>query len=172
LNSISALTAIDASKAREMCIQLSDFLRQTLGLSEQTNIPLHQELDLVRNYLAIEKVRFGTRFKLEEHIPEQCLEDTVPPLILQPLVENAIVHGIAGVIDAGLLVLEADHTEENKLRLVVENSFDPESRPMREAGFGIPGIRKRLYVIYGKEASLKIVTGENRFRVEVLLPRS
>jgi LytS/YehU family sensor histidine kinase len=172
LNSISALTSIDPAKARDMCIQLSDFLRNTLGLSELSSIPLHQEMDLVRGYLAIERVRFGKRLIAGEQIPEECLPDLVPPLILQPLVENAIVHGIAGVLEEGVLQLTAEHTADGKLRLVVENSFDPDAKKRRQTEFGLASIRKRLQVIYGHEASLKVSTVRDLFRVELAVPRT
>ena len=170
LNSISALTSIDPGKARDMCIQLSDFLRNTLGMSEQSSIPLRQELDLVRTYLAIERVRFGKRLAVCEQIPEHCEADAVPPLILQPLVENAIVHGIANVIEDGFLKLTAEHAD-GKLRLIVENSYDPESKRSRQVGFGLDSIRKRLNVIYGPQAGIRVSTEGNQFRVELALPR-
>src|SRR6476646_1640596 len=84
LNSISALTSVDAARARHMCILLSDFLRSTLGMGERQSIPLGEEFELLRRYLAIEKVRFGARLELEESIAEDCMQQSVPPLLLQP----------------------------------------------------------------------------------------
>lgn len=170
LNSISALTSIDPGRARDMCIQLSEFLRNTLGMSEQSSIPLRQELELVRTYLAIERVRFGKRLAVGEQIPEQCEADAVPPLILQPLVENAIVHGIANVVENGFLKLTAEHAD-GKLRLIVENSYDPDSKRSRQAGFGLDSIRKRLNVLYGPQAGIRVSTQGDQFRVELVLPR-
>ena len=94
LNSISALTSSDPAKAREMCVLLGDFLRRTLGLGEKAAIPLDEELSLIRSFLAVEKVRFGARIQMEENIDKDALDVVVPPLLLQPLVENAIRHGI------------------------------------------------------------------------------
>lgn len=170
LNSISALTSIDPGRAREMCIQLSEFLRNTLGMSEQSSIPLSHELELVRSYLAIERVRFGKRLEVGEQIAGQCERDAVPPLILQPLVENAIVHGISNVLENGFLKLTAEHVD-GKLRLIVENSYDPDSKRSRQAGFGLDSIRKRLKVIYGPQAGIQVSTEKDQFRVEILLPR-
>src|SRR6185312_982505 len=93
LNSISALTSVDAKRAREMCILLADFLRSTLGLGEKTAIPISEELQLVRAFLAVEKVRFGHRLIVQEYVDPAALECVVPPLLLQPLVENAVNHG-------------------------------------------------------------------------------
>src|SRR4029077_7747863 len=82
LNSISALTSIDAGRAREMCVSLADFLRLTLGMGEKAVIPLREELGLVEKYCAIEKMRFGERLKLEEEIQEEAKECLLPPLLL------------------------------------------------------------------------------------------
>ena len=82
-------------RAREMCVLLGDFLRKTLGLGEKAAIPLRDELNLVRAYLAVEKVRYGARLSLEENIAPEALDFVVPPLLLQPLVENAVAHGIS-----------------------------------------------------------------------------
>jgi LytS/YehU family sensor histidine kinase len=170
LNSISALTSLDPSRARQMCVQLSEFLRATLGFSEQERVPLEFELSLVRRYLAIEKTRFGKRLQFEENVPAECLNDKVPALILQPLVENAIVHGIAGVDGEGILRLVAGHGCASQLSIVVENSFDPEFPQSERHGFGLNSIRKRLEVEYGSAANLVISTGASLFRAELLLP--
>src|SRR5437870_12469754 len=105
LNSISALTSVDAARAREMCILLSEFLRSTLGLGEKALVPLEEEMALIRSFLAVEKVRFGSRLMVEEHIEDQCEKLLVPPLLLQPLVENAITHGIANLLEGGSIRL-------------------------------------------------------------------
>src|SRR5580700_10041143 len=91
LNSISALTSSDPAKAREMCILLGDFLRRTLGLGAKTAIPLEEELSLIHSFVAVEKIRFGARLNMEENVDRASLGLSVPPLLLQPLVENAVV---------------------------------------------------------------------------------
>ena len=170
LNSISALTTINPAKARQMCIELSEFLRNTLGMSDQGNIPLQQEVELVRRYLSIEHVRFGSRLSVEENIAAECLNDMVPALILQPLVENAIVHGISGLVETGLIHIKATHTATGHLSLVIENTFDPEAKRTPRTGFGLAGVRKRLNVLYGTSASLRTMPAAEKFRVEIVLP--
>src|SRR5262249_22647218 len=86
LNSIAALTSSDASKAREMAILLSDFLRRTLGLGEKTTVPLADELELTRTYLEVERVRFGKRLRVDLNVTKECEGCVVPPLVLQPLI--------------------------------------------------------------------------------------
>jgi two-component system, LytTR family, sensor histidine kinase AlgZ len=170
LNSISALTSLDPSRARQMCIQLSEFLRQTLGLSDRDRVPLELELDLVRRYLAIEQTRFGSRLVIEEDIAAECLPDKIPALILQPLVENAIVHGISGVVDNGLLRLIARHGNSSMLAITIENSFDADSPQKSRHGFGLTSIRRRLETEYGTRAKLTVSSEDSRFRAELLLP--
>src|SRR5437762_3866813 len=108
LNSISALTSIDPARARDMCVLLGDFLRLTLGLGEKSAIPLSEELALLERFLAIEKVRFGARLRVEEKIQEESKSLLVPPLVLQPLVENAVVHGIANLPEGGVIRLVSE----------------------------------------------------------------
>ena len=169
LNSISALTSIDPSKAREMCILLADFLRMTLGLGEKNGIPLSEELSLLDRFLAIEKIRFGARLQMHEEIQEASKTVVIPPLILQPLVENAIVHGIANLPEGGSVRLSSS-CENGHLSLVVENTYDPESTPTRRSGVGLANVRRRLEARYGDRASLSVAPDEQQFRVELLLP--
>jgi len=170
LHSISALTSSDAAKAREMCILLSGFLRSTLGLGDRASIPLEEELELARSYLAIEKVRFGARLNVEEHIGQACGSFLVPSLLLQPLVENAVVHGIANLVEAGFIRISADVVEGDRMAITVENSFDADTPPTGRGGFGLAATRKRLDALYGGRATLQAATREGTYRVELRLP--
>jgi sensor histidine kinase YesM len=170
LNSISALTSVDPARARHMCILLSDFLRSTLGMGERQSIPLGEEFELLRRYLAIEKVRFGARLEMEESIAEDCLTQPVPPLLLQPLVENAVVHGIANVVENGMLRLTVAHAGEESIAITIENTFDPDAPPARRKGFGQANVRKRLQSLYGNRAGLRAAAQGDRYRVEITLP--
>src|SRR6202035_5338299 len=136
LNSISALTSVDPARAREMCILLAEFLRMTLGLGEKASIPLSEELSLLHRYLAIERVRFGARLRMEEEVQEASKSIQLPPLLLQPLVENAITHGIANLPDGGHVRLSGQ-SQNGRVLLAIENTFDPESTPMRKGGLGL-----------------------------------
>ncbi len=170
LHSISALTSIDGARAREMCVLLSGFLRSTLGLGEKSAIPLEEELTLVRSYLAIEKVRFGSRLQVEEAIAPECAGDPVPPLLLQPLVENAVIHGIADLVEPGFIRISAHRNADDGLTIAVENSFDGEAPSRRHGGFGLASVRKRLLARYGDTAQLAAGPGDRTYRVELRLP--
>ena len=182
LNSISALTTIDAGRARQMCIQLADFLRKTLGMGEKTLIPLREELDLVRSFLSVEKVRFGARLSVGETVASESLECAVPPLLLQPLVENAVAHGISNLTEGGWIRLEvlwrdgsgpgAAERPEGVPDLVirVENNFDPEMPKRRGAGVGLANVRQRLAARYADRARLDVRAEGDRFSVVIVLP--
>jgi sensor histidine kinase YesM len=169
LNSISALTSIDAARAREMCILLADFLRMTLGLGEKTLVSLREELELLQRFLAIEKVRFGDRLHVDARIETQAESCLLPPLLLQPLVENAIIHGIATLPSGGTVRLSAECTG-GQLHLSIENSVDPDAPLARKGGLGLANVRQRLEVRYGKEATLRSTADEELFRVTISLP--
>ncbi|PWU12259.1 MAG: sensor histidine kinase [Terriglobia bacterium] len=170
LHSISALTSQDAARAREMCILLSGFLRKTLGLSEKAAIPLEEELALARSYLAIEKIRFGARLQVEENIDPGCADFPVPALVLQPLVENAVIHGIASLVDPGFIRISGAMQDADRIAIVVENSFDTDSPPARRGGFGLVAVRKRLDARYGGRASIQAAARDDVYRVELRLP--
>jgi Ca2+/Na+ antiporter len=169
LNSISALTSSDPSKAREMCILLGDFLRRTLGLGEKQAIPLEEEMSLIRAFLAVEKIRFGARIRMEENIDKEALDVQVPPLLLQPLVENAVVHGIANLVEGGSIRLRAQ-CANGGLAIVIENSFDPDAPPRRRSGVGLANVRQRLAARYGNRASFGASAQGDSFRVAITLP--
>jgi len=169
LNSISALTSIDASRAREMCILLAEFLRMTLGLGEKAAVPLREELELLRRFLAIEKVRFGERLQVDAYVETQAESCLVPPLILQPLVENAIIHGIAHLPQGGAVRLRAQ-CSEGRLRISIENSFDPEAPLTRKKGMGLNNVRQRIEARYPKQSSVQATADEDVFRVSLSVP--
>jgi LytS/YehU family sensor histidine kinase len=169
LHSISALTTVDAARAREMCITLADFLRSTLGLGEKTLVPLEEEISLIRRFLAVEKVRFGQRLRVHEEIDMEALSCLVPPLLLQPLVENSVGHGIANLPEGGTIRISA-HNGPGRLELAVENDFDPEYRSKRRQGIGMANVRERLLSRYGKEASFTAGPSGSQFRVRLSFP--
>lgn len=169
LNSISALTSSDPAKAREMCILLAEFLRMTLGLGEKSAIPLSEELSLLHRFLAIEKVRFGSRLQMTEDVAEDCKPMLIPALLLQPLIENAITHGIANLPDGGSVRLAAE-CQNGRLSILVENSFDADATPRHKNGMGLENVRQRLEARYPKQASMRVTANTEQFQVNLSLP--
>jgi two-component system, LytTR family, sensor histidine kinase AlgZ len=170
LNSISALTAIDPARAREMCIRLSDFLRNSLRLGERASICFSEELALARAYLDVEQIRFGQRLRLVQHVDAACADCEVPPLMIQPLVENAIKHGVATLVSGGEVVIDAK-LGPNGMRVTIENDFDPDAPVTTKSGFGIANVRSRLQARYGSAATLEVDVEGNRYRAVLSTPR-
>jgi LytS/YehU family sensor histidine kinase len=169
LNSITALTTSDPDRAREMCIRLSDFLRNTLGLGERASVAWHEELDLAQAYLDVEQVRFGARLHVAVVVDEACADCLVPPLVLQPLIENAVKHGIATLVEGGTIQVRS-HVLDGILEVSVENCFDPDSPVPRRSGLGLRNVRTRLERRFGPSARLDAGAHENRFRAEFTVP--
>lgn len=168
LHSVGALTTKDPARAREMCQRLAEFLRKSLAVGESSSIPLAEELALAKAYLAVEALRFGPRLSIEEDVE---LEDAceVPPLLLQPLVENAVRHGIATRVEGGAIRLEARQTGR-RLRIVIENPCDPDTPPRRGQGLGLANVRERLAARYGPDAIFAARRLDDRFLVVISLP--
>jgi len=134
LNSISALIAFEPQAARAMTIDLAQFFRETLSLGERDRVRLQQELDLVQHYLAIEQRRLGDKLQLSVDVNAECAAAWIPPLLLQPLVENAIKHGIRQLDDGGCIAISATHTERH-LVLRVANPVDANAQRDKSGWF-------------------------------------
>ncbi len=171
LNSISALTSLDPARARTMCVLLSDFLRITLGLGEKASVSLGEELTLLRTYLEIEQVRFGKRLRVVWEIQEEALALALPPLLLQPLVENAIKHGIAQVAEGGDLRVQA-WVEGPTAFIVVENPRDPDEPVAPGLGLGLRAVRERLRGRFGDQARLEVEATPDHHLVRLAIPPS
>jgi len=173
LNSISALTSIDAKGARDMTISLAQFFRQTLSLSEQEKIPLADEIALCESFLAIEKTRFGRKLGHAFEIDDAARGCRIPPMILQPLLENAIKHGLRHLDDGGVIAVRAT-VGGDWLHIAVANPTAPDDgRPAARAegnGIGLRNIRQRLAVLYGERARIGWERGAEAFTVEIALP--
>jgi two-component system, LytTR family, sensor histidine kinase AlgZ len=169
LNSISALVSSDPVKAREMCVLLAEFFRKTLALGEKPDVTLEEELAVARTYLAIEGLRLGPRLSVEEGVEDGARACRLPPLLLQPLVENAIRHGIATRPDGGVLRIQA-RTDGRRMSISLENPFDPEAPPRPGVGVGLANVRRRLLAGYGDRARVEAERGADHFRVAISLP--
>lgn len=169
LHSIAALTTLDGTRAREMCVRLSEFLRSSLGLENRERIPLEEELALARGYLDVERVRFGDRMRVEEEIEPGCRQCIVPALVLQPLVENAVKHGIAGLVEGGFIRIAA-RWNSGDVMITIENSFDPDAGGAVRLGIGLAHVKRRLSIRYGEDAEIEACPAGNLYRVTLRLP--
>ena len=170
LNSISALAGSKPNEAREMIQKLSDFLRGTLKKDEQKTVTLKEELEHLNLYLDIEKIRFGYRLQTKLIIDEKTLSLKLPPLLIQPIVENAIKFGLYDTIDA--ITISIDATIENELLCItVKNPFDSETLKANEGlGFGLTSIQRRLQLLYARNDLMLTEKKENVFTTILKIP--
>jgi two-component system LytT family sensor kinase len=169
LNSVSSLMYVDVEAADAMLARLSDFLRMTLDRPIAPRIPLHDEVDFVQRYLEIERVRFEERLRVTVDIERAAEDALVPALILQPLVENAIHHGISKRAEGGAIVIRARKDGE-WLHLTVRDDGSPKGA-VRER-VGLTNTRARLQALYGDRHRLEYGANENGFSVEIAIPCS
>lgn len=168
LNAVSALVERDPPAARRMLANLGDLMRSTLDRTDHREVPLREELAMLQKYLDIERVRYGDRLRYEEEIlvPDEA---PVPPLLLQPLVENAFHHGLARDRRAGLIRLRIEDVE-GRMQITVEDD-GPGPPPRPEFGIGLGSTQDRLHVLYCEEASLRLSRRpEGGARVRAVLP--
>jgi two-component system, LytTR family, sensor histidine kinase AlgZ len=170
LNAVSALCGSRPQDAREMSQLLAEFFRQTLRVGERETITLAEEAGLASGYLAIEKIRFGDRLAVRLSVDDDAGRTVVPPLILQPLVENAVRHGVSSVVEGGAIELVAT-AHDGVVRIVIENPADPDRLDAAGEGIGLQNVRGRLSAFYSGSATLRTTEEGGRYRVEIEVPR-
>lgn len=171
LNSISSLTMVDAEKARNMIIRLSSFLRYSLGKDQKQVVSLKEEIENCKAYLEIEKIRFGERLEFKILIDKELEEKHIPNLLLQPLLENAIKHGVYESTEIVEIVVEIIRWKES-IKIVIGNKFDPTAIPRKGKGIGIKNVKERLRLIYDNDQLIKISKEEDYFEVTLFIPQN
>lgn len=168
LNAISALVPDDPVSAQRLIARLGDLLRLSIDQRRSQRGALADELEFTDTYLAIEEARLGPRLRVVRRIASEALAVPVPSLLLQPLVENAVRHGVAPLVAGGTLTIEAD-LREGRLRLMVAD--DGRGAAEIVEGVGLGNARLRLHQLYGDRQSLEIETAPDAgFRVTVMVP--
>lgn len=169
LNSISSLTITDPEKAREMVIKLSDFMRYALSKKDEQPVSLRSELENLRLYLDIEKVRFGERLSIEEKTDDNCLDTKIPVMLLQPLIENAVKHGVYESTESVRISTQAKRID-NYVTISITNNYDAASSSKKGTGTGLINVRRRLELFYGNKASIRTMKEEGLYTVTIFLP--
>ncbi len=172
LNSISALAGSKPNEARKMIQQLSDFLRGTLKKDEQKTVPLQEELEHIKLYLDIERVRFGHRLQINMNVEPDSILMQIPPLLMQPIVENAIKFGLYDTIDDITIDI---HTfiKDGYLCVQVKNPFDVQThRTIKGTGFGLSSIQRRLFLLYARNDLMTTEAQDNIFITTLKIPQS
>jgi LytS/YehU family sensor histidine kinase len=165
----------DVATSRRLIARLSALLRTVLDVGEAREVPLVEEIELLERYLDIERVRYGERLKVRFEIDEEATGALVPPLILQPLVENAVRHGIAPLEEGGSILVRA-RRERGRLRLDVEDTGrGVGDGPATGRGLGLRNTESRLQHLYGAGHSFQVGPGPGRgvaVRIEIPFRRA
>jgi len=170
LNSIASLTMSNPDEAREMIIRLSDFLRYSLKHRENEYVPLDEELGRMKDYLAIEKIRFREKLLYEFDIDEACAKFKVPTMIFQPLFENAIRHSVYESVDPVTIKFSC-RPDQGHMRAIISNDYDPETPSMKGTGVGLHNVRQRISLAYQEKGSVQWSGNDGVFTVTILIPR-
>lgn len=170
LNSISSLTVTDPEKARTMVVKLSDFMRYALARKDEQPVSLKSELENLRLYLDIEKVRFGDKLITDEQIDPECLEFKLPVMLLQPLFENAVKHGVYESTETVRLFTKA-RIIDGYLEIIIGNNYDSSPTQKKGTGTGLVNVTRRLELFYGNKASIKSVKEDGIYTVTLYIPK-
>jgi len=167
LNSIASLATTDARKTEQMALALSDFFKYAINREQKQLNTLSEELNAIRTYLEIEKVRFGERLSFEIDCPRELLDIQIPQLLIQPLVENAIKHGLSQITENGLIgILVCKEDSQLKIRVYDNGPAFPDG-PL--TGFGIQNTQERIALLYGAKATINWQNGAEKY-IELCLP--
>ena len=169
LNSISSLTITDPEKAREMVVKLSEFMRYALSRKDEQPVSLQDELENLRLYLDIEMVRFGDKLTTEEIIDAHCLDFKIPVMLLQPLYENAVKHGVYESTESVRIKTEAKFID-GYFEIIISNNYYPAPAQKRGTGTGLLNVTRRLELFYGNKASIKTSKENGIYTVTLYIP--
>jgi len=169
LNSISSLTITDPEKAREMLIKLSDFLRYSVSTSAAGFTSLEKEMANIQRYLEIEKVRFGDKLLFGFNMEGNCRDKKIPAMLLQPLFENAIKHGVYESTEQVKIEMDCRYLD-GCLEINLSNDFEPGARARKGAGVGLRNIRERLRLLYKNDTLMRTSVNGNKYQVFLCLP--
>ncbi len=170
LNSIASLTMSNPDEARDMIIRLSDFLRYSLKHRENEYVPLREEIGRMKDYLAIEKVRFGEKLMVEFNISTECDGFPVPTMIFQPLFENAIRHSVYESTEPVTIRFDC-MPDGNVMKTVISNDYDPGIPGRKGTGVGLQNVKKRIDLAYEGQGVVHWKGENGIFEVTILFPR-
>ncbi len=171
LNSISALVKNNPDQARQMVIQLSDFLRGTIQKDDRKWLKMEEEVAFLNLFLDIEMIRFGHRLQVIFNLDEEAVALRLPQLMIQPLLENALKHGLYGL--TGEVIIKLDISKAGSfLEIRISNPFDPQAGKVKGAGFGLQAVKRRLYLLFGRNDLLICTAEKDVFTVTLKIPQT
>ena len=156
LSNILSLMETDGDKAWAMLSDLIKYLRTSLAMARETATTIGQEMAVVRAYINIFKLRMGNRLTYRIEIPDDIATQPLPPMLIQPLVENAILHGIDPLVEGGKVIVSAKKCADKLKVRVTDNGSGMNTKESRNAGIGLTNIRERLKALYGQRACLRL----------------
>jgi two-component system, LytTR family, sensor histidine kinase AlgZ len=169
LNSISALTSIDASAARSMAIELGSFYRKTLTISARQKISFAEEVELCKHFLAVEKIRFGEKLQTKLELEPASFRAQVPAMFMQPLIENAIKHGICNLSEGGVIHIKSV-IENNWLHIAISNPIESEVSAAIGTAIGLKNFKARIHNLYQQKARVSWYKGHDHFYLDMIIP--
>ncbi len=169
LNMLANLALVQPEKVHDICVQMSDFLRYSVNYGNKARVTLGEELDHISNYLRIESERFGERLRTQLHVDQQLRALQVIPLMLFPLAENSIKHGIASSSEPGYVVVNVTR-EGDVLIIRMVNSYDPSAKPQPGTGLGLQSLKKRLLASFGLAAAVTTHASAKEYSVTLRIP--
>jgi sensor histidine kinase YesM len=169
LNSVSSLTITDPEKARDMVVKLSEFMRYALSRKDEQPVTLQNELENLRLYLDIEKVRFGDKLTTEEFIESNCLDFKIPVMLLQPLYENAVKHGVYESTESVKIRTQAKIID-GYIEIIISNNYDTTPSLRKGTGTGLLNVTRRLELFYGNKATIKTSKENGIYIVSLYMP--
>ncbi|PKP23674.1 MAG: histidine kinase [Bacteroidetes bacterium HGW-Bacteroidetes-22] len=170
LNSIASLTLTTPGKAREMVVKLSEYMRYVIRRNEREMMALSEEMANINRYLDIEMIRFGDRIEVLNRMAPDCSKARIPNMVLQPVFENAVKHGVYESSETIRIFTRCELTP-NELVMVIANNFDPEAKPAKGKGIGLENIRRRLMLQYNRSDLLQYGKIGNLFTVVLTIPQ-
>jgi LytS/YehU family sensor histidine kinase len=159
----------DPQKAQEMVINLSTLMRYSLKFNQNEKVPFSTEIDNIKLYLQIEKVRFGSKLNPVFNTDKESMKAMVPNMILQPLFENAIKYGVYEATEP-VDIIASTRIIDDFIEITISNTYDPEVVHKKGEGIGLRNIRDRLQLIYNNPGLLKVKDFNNTFTVTLLIP--
>jgi two-component system LytT family sensor kinase len=175
MNSIRALIDENPVQAKKSVTQLSNLLRNTLKLGQEKLIPISSELQIVQDYLTLEKVRFEERLEFETKVEDGLMDAMVPPFVIQTIAENAVKHGIGKIAKGGHILIEI-FTNEKGICIKVTNDgkYQPGVNTLTDAstGIGLKNTAKRLRILFGDAGIISIRNENNKVISEIQIPHN
>ena len=168
INAVLSLMRQDPRRAEQVIEDLAEMFRVLMADNRQLT-PFAQEIELARQYLNIEQLRLGERLRVEWDMADFPVDALVPPLVLQPLLENAVYHGIEPRVEPGVITIQL-RCEGDRVSVVLRNPYRPESDHHEGNRMALANIRERLQLHFDAEASIKTVAGEGTYEVQILMP--